>query len=70
MIYYICVVKEDNVEHERESLYIDYQAIRRYRVKKLKITIVVLVTLAVIAIAILNIFPIVENWLHDVTGWN
>lgn len=38
--------------------------------KKLIIILFAAVVLAVIAIVVLNTIPEVENWLHNVTGWN
>lgn len=38
--------------------------------KKLIVMILLVAMLAVIAAIILNMFPEVENWLHNVTGWN
>ncbi len=38
--------------------------------KKSIIIIIVAVVLAVITLVVLNTFPEVENWLHNVTGWN
>lgn len=38
--------------------------------KKSIITIAITILLAVIALVVLNTFPEVESWLHNVTGWN
>lgn len=38
--------------------------------KKSIIIIIVAVVLAVAALVVLNAFPELENWLHNVTGWN
>lgn len=38
--------------------------------KKLAIILIVVVVLAAVTLSLLNIFPEIENWLHNVTGWH